>query len=121
MYVERHTVSVTTDSSGNATAYSPVITGRILAIIYTKDTFAAGVDFTITVEATGEGLWTESNVNASKTVYPRVQVSDQVGSGVTYDGTNEIYEPIAVAKDRVKIVVAQGGDTKAGSFDVVVG
>lgn len=119
-YAERHAVALTTDASGDATGYTPVITGRIINVIYTKTDFADTVDFTITVEGTGQGLWTEENVTASKTVAPKQALHDVVGAGVTYDGTNEIYGDVMVAKDRVKIVVAQGGDTTSGTFDVIV-
>lgn len=121
MFAERKSVTITTDSSGDGTGYISVPHGLVLSLHYAKTDYADGVDFTITVEATGEGLWTEVNVNAAKSVYPRVAVSDQVGGGVTFDGTNEIYEPIAVASDRIKIVVGSGGDTKSGTFTAVIG
>lgn len=118
-YVERHSVSVTTATGGGATGYSPPVTGRIANVIYTAATgtpFASTADFTITAEGSGLGLWTESNVTASKTVSPTQQAHDQVGATET-DPTRV---PIWVANERVKIVVAQGGNTKTGTFEVVV-
>jgi hypothetical protein len=38
--------------------------------------------------------------------YPRAAVHDLAGAGVTFDGTNEIYEPVAIA-DKVKVTIAQ--------------
>ena len=35
-YAEAHTVSVTTDSSGDSTDYTPVVTGKIISIAYAK-------------------------------------------------------------------------------------
>lgn len=70
-YVQRQTVSVTTAADGSATFYSEVVTGKISAIHYAKNDFAAGVDFTITAEATGETIWSQLDVNASATVSPR--------------------------------------------------
>ena len=120
-YIERHAVSVTTDASGDATEYSPVITGKIANIIYAKTDFDAGVDFTITLEATGQTLWTESNVDASKTVAPRQKVHDDGGTSIirAMDG-GEAEDDIVCANDRVKIVVANGGNTKTGTFNIVV-
>lgn len=115
MWVAKETVSLTTDSSGNATGYTSAFRGRLLNIVYTKDDFAAGVDFAITLEDTGLGLWTESNVNASKTVAPTQLTQDQVGA----DGTARDY--VFNPNERVKIVVASGGDTKSGSFVVIYG
>ena len=114
-YAETHTVAVTTDGSGNATAFSPVVTGRIQQIVYTKDTFANGVDFTITLEDTGQNLWTESNVNASKNVNPRTAADLESGSASVLTEVG-----IYAAFERVKIVIAQGGNTLAGSFKIIV-
>lgn len=115
MYAQRIVVAVTTDASGDATAYSPHIPfGVVSQIRYVKTDFADGVDFAITLEATGEGVWTESNVNASATRAPRQAAhgTDGVASGGA--------ELIALADDRIKIVVAQGGDTKTGAFHFVL-
>lgn len=120
MYAERHTVSLTTDGSGDATGYTPVVTGAVLAVIYTKDggadAFANGVDFDVTLEATGEVVWDEDNVNSSKTVRPLAAAALTTGAASTI---TEL--PIVACHDRVKVKVAQGGDTKVGSFTVVVG
>ena len=40
--------------------------GLLSQIRYVKTDFANGVDFAITVEGTGEGLWTQSDVNAAR-------------------------------------------------------
>ena len=114
-YVEDHTVPVTTDSGGNATVYTPSVTGKIQQIVYTKDTFANGVDFTITLEDTDQNLWTESNVNASKTVNPLTAADLESGSASVLTEVG-----IFAAFERVKIVIAQGGDTLAGSFQIIV-
>ena len=120
-YAERHAVTITTDAGGDGTGYTPVITGRIQAIHYAKTDYAAGVDFTITAEATGETIWTESNVNASATRAPRQATHATDGTASLYAAAGEPVEDyIAVAEDRVKIVVAQGGDTKSGTFHVIV-
>lgn len=117
MYAERHTVELTTDAAGAATGYTPVLTGAVLAIAYVKTDFADGVDFTITSEATGESLWTDTNVNASETVHPVAPAN--LGSSGAASTLTEV--PIVLANDRVKIVVASGGDTKSGSFIITTG
>lgn len=122
-YAHRQTIAVTTDGSGDATVYSEVATGEIHSVTYTKDAttpFSDGVDFTITLEATGENVWTDTDINATETVYPRAAVHSAAGAAVTYDGTRPIYEGIVMANDRVKIVIGSGGATKLGSFSVVV-
>lgn len=109
--------TITTDTSGAATDYLGddvgSRSGRILAIVYTKDDYAAGVDFTITTEDTGQGVWTESDVNASKTVYPSVIIHDQVGNATTQR------DFIPFAGERIKVVIAQGGTSKDGNFVLI--
>lgn len=119
-YAERHEVTLVTAADGSATGYTPAITGRISAVHYVKTDFADGVDFTLTAEATGESIWAETNVNASATRAPRQLTYTTTGSSIAYAATFGVYEPIVVAKDRVKIVVAQGGDTKTGKIIVIV-
>lgn len=122
MYAERHVVSLTTDGSGDVTGYTPVVTGRILAIHYVKTDFTDGVDFTVTAEATGETIWSESNVNASATRAPRQATHSTAGAASLYAaGGAAVNDHITLAKDRVKIVVAQGGAAKTGAVHVVVG
>jgi hypothetical protein len=121
--MRRHTVTATTDASGDVTAYSPRLAGFVHSIHYVKPgsgSYTDGVDFAITAEATGVGLWTEANVNASASRLPRQPVHDQVGVAATLDGTRAMRSPVALANDRVKIVVSSGGASKVGSFIIVL-
>ena len=116
--LERHTVTVTTAGGGAATAYTDrPVQGRLFRVVYTKDDFAAGVDFTITLEDSGQNVWTEADVNASKSINPLQPMQDNAGADVTWDGTRKMHGPIIACRpERVKIVIAQGGDTKSGTF-----
>ena len=123
--MRRHTVTVTTAADGTATAYSPRISGKIHQIEYVKHgttPFTDGVDFTITGEATGVGLWTEANVNASAVRAPRQATHSQAGVAALFAaGGTAVLEPIALGSaDRVKIVLAQGGNAKTGTFHILV-
>lgn len=126
MKVERFSVSVTTAADGSATAYSPTITGAISSIAYVKaasNSYTDGVDFAITVESTGQGLWTQNDINASTTRAPRQPTHEQDGTDRFYQGSqteHTIPDLICLASDRVKIVLAQGGDTKSGTFIITV-
>lgn len=119
-YAERHIVTLTTDADGNCTAYSPVVSGRVSKVRYVKTDFADGVDFTVTSEATGETIWAETNVNATASRPTRELVYTTTGSSIAYAATFGVYESIVVANDRIKIVVAQGGDTKTGAIHIVM-
>lgn len=122
-YASRETVVVTTDASGDGTSYSAVITGKIKTIVYVKTDFADTVDFAITLEGTGEGLWSEDNITASTVRAPRQPCHSQVGAALHYNDADDcpVVDHIVATNDRVKIVVANGGDTKAGTFYVIVG
>lgn len=120
-YAERHTVNVTTAADGTATAYSPVITGLISSIRYIKTDFATGVDFTITSEATGDTIWTQLNVDATVTVAPRQATHSTAGAAALYaGGGTAVLDKIALANDRVKIVIASGGNAATGQFIITV-
>lgn len=121
MYPVRHTVSATTDASGDATVYSEQIRGQIVQIRYAKTDFADGVDFTITNDTTGETLWAESNVNASVTRATAQPSYSTAGAAALYAAAGTaVNTPIFLCGDRVKIVVAQGGDTKTGTFQITI-
>lgn len=123
-HVQRYPVDVTTDGSGNASGATPPVTGRIQTIVYVKDAttpFAAGVDFTITLEKTGENVWTEANVNASAVRAPRQPTHNQDGTAVLHAaGGTPVNDHIVVDNDRILIGIAQGGAAKLGRFYILM-
>lgn len=112
---------VTTAADGSFTGYTDEVSGRLLAIRYVKSNFDNGSTMTVTLETTGIAVWAESNVDASATRLPRTQVCGPTGTALTYDGTRTVNEPIVVAKERIKLVVASGGNAKTGTFYFVLG
>lgn len=120
-FIQRVSVPITTASDGSATAHSVALTGKVSTIRYVKTDFADGVDFTITSEATGETIWTELNVNASATKAPRQATHSTAGVASLYAASGTaVNDKIALANDRVQIVIANGGDTKTGTFHIVM-
>jgi len=126
-WVEQHRVVVTVaGGAGAGVGYTPTVRGRVLAIRYTEpDTggFDAGVGFDVTAEQSGLVLWDEDSVDASKEIYPRVATHDVNGVAAVYaSGGEPVLDYPAVAQERVKISVANGGaDGKYGTFDVYIG
>ena len=110
---QRAVVIPVTDGSGDATYYTTYLTGYIAEIQYVKTDYAAGVDFTITIESTGKSIWTEANIDASTYRSPRCAVHDSVGTVITGG-----YSPVLLINDRVKVVIANGGIAKTGTFYV---
>jgi hypothetical protein len=119
--VIRHVVAMTTAANGSVTSYTPTVTGIVQAIHYVKTDYADTVDFAITSEATGETIWTELNVTASKSCAPRMATHSTAGVATLYaPAGSAVLDAIAIANDRVKIAVTNGGDTKVGTFHVVL-
>ncbi len=121
MTTRRFVVPVKTAADGSATVFSPFLSGRLAAIHYIKTDFADGVDFTITSEATGETLWTESDVNATKACRPRGATHTNAGVAALYASAGTaVNDLIRLGRDRIKIVIAAGGNAKNGTFHIVV-
>ncbi len=121
MAIRKFTVSLTTDASGDVTAYTPYLSGLVQQVIYTKTDFADGVDFTITVEGTGETVWTESNVNAAVAKLPRAATHSTAGVALLYAaGGTAVSNQIAIGRDRIKCVIAQGGNAKTGTLTFLI-
>lgn len=122
MYAERHAVTVTTNAAGVGVGFTPHVTGRVSSIRYVKDDYADGVDFVITLESSGQQVWAENNVNASKTVAPRQATATTAGVAALYaSGGAAVLDHIVAANDRIKIEIAEGGNVKSGTFHITVG
>lgn len=116
MYAERQAIAVTTAADGSATVYSANVNGRIDAIQYVKTSFDDGVGITVTGETTGRAILVVANMNASATYCPLVparKAADGTASTLT-----EV--PVVLVNERVKIVIASGGNAKVGSFYLTV-
>ncbi|KFL31475.1 hypothetical protein JP75_07985 [Devosia riboflavina] len=121
MALRRFVVPVTVDGDGDAEVFSPVLSGKLISFRYVKDDFTDGVDFTVTAEASGETLWAEENVNASATRYPRGALHSTAGAASLYAALGEaVNGKITLSQDRVKFVVAAGGDETSGTFHITI-
>lgn len=117
----KFTVVAPSNGSQVGTVYTPYFSGYIESIQYVKNNYTDGVDFTCTLEATGENVWTQSNVNAATVVRPRAATHDTDGVASLYAGTGTaVNDRIAVGRDRLKIVLAQAGASKTGTFVVTI-
>lgn len=119
----KFTVVATSDGSQVGTHYTPYFSGYIESVEYIKDgttPYTDGVDFTITLDATGENIWTDTNINASEVVRPRAATHTTAGVAALYAATGAVNDRIAAGRDRVKIVLAQAGASKTGTFVITV-
>lgn len=122
-FVVTESIPVTTDASGNATVYSAnQYSGPVRTVTYTKTSFDDGSTITVTGETSGQNIWTQSNVNATATVCPRQGTHSQAGVASLYAAAGTaVQSEIYLANERIKIVIASGGNAKVGAFRVVVG
>lgn len=122
MYVKRISIPLTTLANGSVVAYSEEnITGRIVDISYVKTDFVNGVDFAVTGDVSGKNIWTQANVDAAQTVAPRQPTHTAAGVAILYAAAGEpVHDYIALADERIKVVIASGGDTKTGELIITV-
>lgn len=117
-------VVAVSDASQAGTYYSHWLSGFIESIQYVKDDttpYADGVDVTVTSDKTGEVIWTGTDVNASTVVRPRANTCSTAGVAALYAASGTaVTDKIAVSTDRVKIVLAQAGASKVGTFFITV-
>jgi hypothetical protein len=119
--IRRETVTITVNSSGDGTGYTGHVTGLVRAISYVKSNYADGIDATITSDVTGQAILTWTNVNASATSYPYAAMKSITDGASLYAAAGQaVLAPIPVADERIKIVVAQGGNATSGTFHVYV-
>lgn len=106
--ITKYKVSATIAAGATtATAYSIPIRGRVLAVGVDYPANNCTVDLDSDGEASAQKILDLAAAKTDATYYPRTPVQDIAGTDVTYDGTNEIYEPFLVY-GRVKLSLAAG-------------
>lgn len=114
----------TTDASGDLTVNaSRSVIGELVAVEWNDGDFADGVDAVISLQNRASGVaktvLTLTNANDDAWYYPRTPSQDNAGADVTYDGTNEIYEPFFVT-GTPRLVVSSGGNAKSGGCTLYI-
>ena len=114
MRLTRVSVSVVTDESGAAVAYSPQCNGLVRTVEYVKPTSGgldAATDIDIIADVSGAVIWTNKDLSTSKVIHPLAPAQDNTGADIV-----GAYAPICLADERIKITVANGGNTLSGQF-----
>lgn len=116
----QYKITCTTDGSGDCTAYSAgCARGNIKAIrIDFSSTAAATTDTTISDEY-GQTILTLTDNNTDAWFYPRKTAVTSANAALTYDGTRGVMVEFSIF-GRIKVVQAQGGDTKTNYVWVLV-
>lgn len=112
-------IAITTDSGGAATVYlGSRIRGYLVALFYRPGTLDTGADLTITAETSGAPILTKSNLGTGNSwLYPRA-LPTNANSATGPLGTVPS-ERIPLMNERIKVVVAQGGNTLTGAIEAI--
>jgi len=127
MFIDRQVLTLTVNASGAATVYTALpVTGRVLQLVYVPDgtnPLDTGADLTITGEDSGVAIATLTDSGTSAfTKVPRQATHGVTGSAALYAAAGQgVLEPVIVAGERIKVVVAQGGVSKTGTLHVYLG
>lgn len=121
-YITRHEVAILTDASGDFTGYTPLVNGFVQAIRLVDTDLAAGADITVTCDESGQAIVTLTDSGATGTWLPRGATHDTAGAASLYASGGEPVEAlISAADERIKVVVAQGGNAASGTLHIYVG
>lgn len=116
--LKEYTATLTVDGSGDGTAYAGSrITGRVHAIKYVPGTIDTNGDLTISGETTGVPILTKANAGTSPVWYYPMAAANKVDDAAASSLTEV---PVYVLKERIKIVVAQGGASTTGTITFYV-
>lgn len=110
--------TILTAADGSATVYLGTnIRGYLVALIYRPGTMDTGADLTVTGETSGIPILTKTNLGTGNSfLYPR-GVPTNPATGAL--GTNPASEAIPILNERIKVVVAQGGNALSGSIEAI--
>lgn len=116
MQLFSYTQTITTAVGGAATVnFGQKILGRIIAILYQPGTIATGAGLTITGATSGVPILTKANAGTSDAWFnPATLVNDSSDGSLATDFYRDIY----VFDEKIKLVVASGGDEKTGSMTI---
>lgn len=122
-----YAVAITVNTSGDGTGYTPDVNGYVESIRYVKPA-SGGYDNNVTLAVTGETTGAAilalaaASMDASVTKNPRAAVHAVAdGAALLYAaGGAAVTDRLAIAGERIKLVVDAGGESKTGTFYVTV-
>lgn len=115
-FIRSETVAATTNSSGESTAFSANVNGKIHAVEYVWTDFSTAATLVVKGENSSRPILTANLTSTTvATWYPRA-VTHNVLSGSTFGGEASV----PISNERVRFIVASGGATKTGTFRILV-
>lgn len=126
-FIQRYDFTLDCSSGGAATVYSnDVVRGEVRQITYTPDgssPLSTNTDLTITGETTGIAIATLTDIGTAVVSWaPRLATHTVLGAAALYAGSGvAVLDRIALAGERIKVIVAQGGTSLKGQLSIWVG
>ena len=113
---------IVTNASGDATVYlthglSRKPNGFLVCLKYTPETLDTGADLTITGEDSGIPILTKANAGTSTVFYYPRALINAVADGAESTNPSEF---IPIKDERIKLVVANGGNGGVGSIEAIL-
>lgn len=113
---------IVTDASGDATVYLQHSLNRnpngfLVCLKYTPGTLDTGADLTITGESSGIPIITVTNAGTSNVFYYPRALNNAVANAAAGSAGTEF---IPIKDERIKVVVAQGGNVASGSIEAIL-
>lgn len=120
MRLEVLTLTGTTDGSGDATVSTEGVAGRIEFVTLDIDALTAGSNtIDLDTATTAQKIVDLAATATNTTIYPRHTVQTNADADITYDGTNEVYEPYYVFNEALTLTITGAGADE--EFTVTIG
>jgi hypothetical protein len=117
MYLNKHVIPVVSSTGGADTEYTDTpVNGVVHSIVYnisTADTIASTGTIEITGAESGRGILSVAISTGSWEYAPALGAVDSTGGDITNSHVG-----IPVSNERVKLVLAGGGNKKSGTFTI---
>ena len=122
----RHSLSITTDSSGDFSAETPKLFGRFLQYRYVPHAVTpldTGADLDITGTTTGFVYVNQDNIGTTAfSKAPRQPTHDATGAASLYAAAGEPVEDyMFLSGESMTVTIAGGGNTLSGTLHIWVG
>jgi len=115
--LHKTSTTITTNGSGAATVYlGSKLRGFLYALKYSPGTIATGAVLTITSETLAAPILIKSGAGTSDVFYYPRALATEVADGSDGPAGSQM---IPIVNERVKVVVASGGDTTTGTIEAI--
>lgn len=122
MTLVAYEIPITTDSSGNCTAYSEQITNGMAAGIRFQRTVGFEIETSADVSVITEygriPIWVDTDIGLDRRLLPTTPLHDIVGQQLV--GDINLRALVPVVDERIEVVIANGGDTLSCTIFILV-